>query len=291
MARRYVELVGVSKGLFLVVASLFALTPQATHLPSVGVDLAPGFAALSISIGFALAVGGGYVIAASAGRKTMKRTLVVASVALISSLILMVLLSGHESLQFQAIRTITVSLGVLLGGYLRTPQPQHPVRFIPLPDQELRGYLEKRIASSHKYSRHLITNLVYWYAFFVTVNYASMGWFAVQGPNSSGSSLIILIASLFVMQNVLGILACARIKRHILSVRNKIVSYEQSLAGQELDAETIEVLMPATVYARAIQLMTLGLVAIVLAWTALPFFIAGHIATGLGGRILSWWGI
>jgi hypothetical protein len=293
MGHRTKELVGGLKGALLISASLFALIPQFTGLTSVGVELAPGFAALSISIGFALAVGGGYVIAASAGRKTARRTIVVASLALISSILLMVLLAGRESSEFQIARTVTVSLGVLLGGYLRTPQPQRRVRLVALPDQELRIHLEKRIASSHEYSRHLITNLVNWYAFFVTVNYASMGWFAVQrerGASNETSSLIILIASVFVLQNVLGMLACARVKRHILAVSDEVVGYEQSLVGEQLDSEAREVLMPSSVYSRAIQLMSFGLVAIALAWTALPFFIAGNIAADLGARILSWWG-
>jgi len=293
MAYKTKEVVGGLKGALLIGASLFALIPQFTGLTSVGAELAPGFAALSVSIGFALAVGGGYVIAASAGRKTLRRTIIVASLTLISSIMLMVLLVGRESMQFQIARTITVSLGVLLGGYLRTPQPQRRVRLVALPDQELRVHLEKRISSSHEYSRHLITNLVNWYAFFVTVNYASMGWFAVQrerNASSETSSLIILIASLFVLQNVLGILACARVKRHILAVSDEMVSYEQSLLGEELDSDTREVLMPSSVYSRAIQLMALGLVAIALAWTALPFFITGNIAADLGARILSWWG-
>ncbi len=80
------------------------------------------------------------------------------------------------------------------------------------------------------------------------------------------------------MQNILGIIACMRIKRYVLVTSDEIVANEQSLVGSELSYEAREALMPAPVYGRAIQLMVLGLVFIVLVWSVLPFFMENNAA-------------
>lgn len=292
MTRKAKEAVGGAVGVLGVIASLIVLTPHYTNLSRVGVALAPGFAALGISVGFALALAGGYVIAASASRKTMRRAVLVASLALILSFIVMALIGNSESAQVKVIRTVSVALGVFLGGYLRTPQARKRVPHAPLTDTRLRSHLYKRMASSHEYTRHIISNLVSWYAFFVTVNYASMGWFASQGKEGGeqAPSVIILVSSLFFFQNVLGMIACARVRRHILIVSDEIMSYEQSLAGGELDADQRDVVMPSSMYARAIQLMSLGLAAIAIVWSVLPFFLVTNLADDIGNKLISTWG-
>src|SRR5262249_33161265 len=132
------------------------------------------------------------------------------------------------------------------------------------------GVLERRMTASHGYVRHMISSLVKWYTFFVGVNYASMGWFATH-PELQSSNTIFLIAGMFIMQNVLGIIACMRIRRYVIVAGNEFLATEQSLIGAALSSEARETLMPSPVYARAIQLMVLGLVFIVLVWVVFPF--------------------
>jgi len=284
------EILGGLKGALLIAASLFVLTPQMTGLTDLKRELAPGYAALSIALGFVLAVGAGYVFVASAGRKTLKRTLAFASIAVVGGLALMVCFRA-ESPQFQVARIVAVALGVLLGGYLRAPQPIRPIRPTLLSDTELRSRLEKRMGDSHEYSRHLMTNLVSWYTFFVTVNYVGMGWFAKQDKDSGSTQagLVVVICAMFIVQNVLGMMACARVRRHLLEVSDEIVAIEQGLVGEELDRETRALLMPSAVYARAIQLMIIGLFTIVCAWIVLPILKVEPWAKEIGDHLIQWW--
>lgn len=278
------EVLAVIKGTFLVGVSFLVLAPQVTGLTRLPSQLGPGLLALSVSIGFALAVIGGYVVAAaSAGRRNLKRAAVLSGVAFVCgafvcSLIIMLVVAEGESLQFQVARTIVVAIGVMLGVYLRTPRPPQKIKVPLLEAKELRMHLQRRAAASHNYVRHIVSNLIKWYTFFVGVNYVSMGWFATHHDELASSNMILLIAGMFIMQNVLGIMACMRIKRYLLATGNEIIETEQGLVGKELSDEAREALIPSLVYSRSIQLMITGLVFIVLVWAALPFFMEENVA-------------
>ncbi len=284
------EFLGVVKGTLLVGASFLVLAPQLTGLAQLAPQLRPGFLALSVSIGFALSVMGGYVVAASAGRRGIKRTGMLSGIAFVCGafvcgIIIMVVLAEGESLQFQIARTVAVAIGVMLGSYLRTPRPRQRIKVVPLEAAELRAHLQRRIEASHEYARHMVSNLIKWYTFFVGVNYVSMGWFATHRELES-SNMIILIAAMFIMQNVLGIMACMRIKRYLVTTGDEIIESEQSLVG-ELSDEAREAFMPSLVYSRSIQLMVTGLIFIVLVWAALPFFMEENVAIEFVKRLFS----
>jgi hypothetical protein len=274
---RVKESSGVILGTLLIAAGYLIPPPRWAHLTSIPVasELPPEFLALSISIAFFLAVIGGYTILASATNKTMTWAAIISSAALVGSLTTAMLVSDMNALSFEVAKSITLSAGALLGGYLRVPQSLRPLE--PpvggcLSGVDLHVYMEKRIEASHCYRRNIIDNLIRWYTVFMTVNYVSMGWFATGGGENQ-SGFVVLIAAMFITQNGLGIMACLRIKRYLLASGYQISRYEQILVGISPDKEQAdkerEAFVPSRVYGRAIQLMVAGLIFIVLVWAAL----------------------
>jgi hypothetical protein len=135
------------------------------------------------------------------------------------------------------------------------------------------GHLVRRISDLNAYARHSFQLLVSWFTFFVTVNYASMGWLA--GSRKPGPR-IVLIASMFIAQNLLGILACLAVRRHLLTADKKILGLEQHVVGSplrvvaDLDNETP---MPLGLYSWVIFLMVVALITIIIAWACFPWLI------------------
>ncbi len=271
---RVKESLGVILGTLLIIAGYLIPPPRWTHFTSIPVasELSPEFLALSISIVFFFAVIGGYAILASASNKTMTRAAIISSAVLVGSLTTAMLAGEMKTRSFEVAKSITLSAGTLLGGFLRVPQPLRPLEPEAnggcLSGADLHAYMEKRIESSHYYRRHIIDNLIRWYTVFIGINYVSMGWFAAGGEEAR---FVALIAAMFITQNVLGIMACLRIKRYLLESSYQIARYEQVLVGTSSDKEreAREAFIPSRVYGRAIQLMIAGLIFIVLVWVAL----------------------
>jgi hypothetical protein len=266
---RVKESLGVILGTLLITAGYLIPPPRWTHIP-VPSELPPEFLALSISLVFFLALVGGYAILAGASNKTMKWAAIISSAALVGSLTSAMLAGEMKALSYEVAKSITLSAGALLGGFLRVPQSP---RALTAPEggclsgADLHAYMEKRIEFSHCYRRNIIDNLIRWYIVFITANYATMGWVVTGHKNI----LVALIAAMFITQNGLGIMACLRIKRYLLASSYQIARYEQTLIGISSDKEPDkerEAFIPSRVYGSAIQLMVLGLIFLVLVWVA-----------------------
>ena len=136
--------------------------------------------------------------------------------------------------------------------------------------------VENRLKQLHEYNRHLAQLIVAWFTFFVTVNYAVMGWLLISlyaakpvaGSLPHGTRLLPLIVILFALQNVLGICACWVIRSHLLASAALVHQLEASLGEPETPSfQTV----PVDVYGGSLLLMTIALVLLLVAWISLLF--------------------
>jgi hypothetical protein len=217
------------------VLSIILLTPELRQKIAIvsgdhyGDQFFLGLVAVLVTIAFVLSLAAGYAVAAAISSPRLERVVLVSACSLVLSLIPS--LCYEQSITNATIaRTIIIALGTLLGGYLRTPRrDESKAPPVHLDYENLHLHLEKSIDTSHKYARHMMTNLVNWFVFFVTVNYGSMGWFAsAEKPNGS---LVVTLATFFMFQNALGIVVCLRIRRYIAAAGREIIDHEQAFRG------------------------------------------------------------
>jgi hypothetical protein len=136
--------------------------------------------------------------------------------------------------------------------------------------------VENRLKQLHEYNRHVAQLIVAWFTFFVTVNYAVMGWLlsTVYAAKPVADSvphsiwLLRLIVFLFALQNLLGICACRVIRSHLLASASLVHQLEASLAEPELPSFLT---VPVDVYGRSLGLMLIALVVLMSAWFSLLF--------------------
>jgi len=77
-------------------------------------------------------------------------------------------------------------------------------------DNETTVSLENKFEELHNNVRHITQLAMNWFAFFVTVNYVTMGWFAKSSANESTNPHIVpIVAGVFIVQNVLGVFGIA----------------------------------------------------------------------------------
>lgn len=88
-------------------------------------------------------------------------------------------------------------------------------------------YLEKKVEELHSNVRHITQLGMNWYAFFMTLNYVTLGWLASSG--SINRPLIVLVAGLFFIQNGLGILGIHRVLKEAEVLTNQVSTYESLL--------------------------------------------------------------
>jgi hypothetical protein len=62
--------------------------------------------------------------------------------------------------------------------------------------------LENKVKEIHNNIRHITQLAVSWFVFFVTINYATMGWLAV-GSTPIKPGIIGVIAGAFIVQNII----------------------------------------------------------------------------------------
>jgi len=132
-------------------------------------------------------------------------------------------------------------------------------------------FVEASIAERHDYARQIFALAVTWFTFFVTVNYAAMGWLA---PNAYKiKHALLLIALLFWAQNILGITVCSLMLRHFPNTNRRIAELQKQLMELQSLSPTpsSETAMPLLFYSQCLKLMIITLVTIMLACGILPF--------------------
>jgi hypothetical protein len=137
--------------------------------------------------------------------------------------------------------------------------------------QMKKEFIETSIAERHDYTRQIFALAVTWFTFFITVNYAAMGWLA---PNAHKiKNALYLIAAPFLVQNTLGVIVCLRIRSHFADTDNRIAKLQDQLMEFESPptAPSSETAMPLRFYSICLNLMIITLGTIMIAWCILPF--------------------
>lgn len=80
------------------------------------------------------------------------------------------------------------------------------------------------------YTKHYFTQLIVWFTFFSTVNWASLGWLAVnyKSLENSSSFLVSIVAAAFAWKNLLGILMCAVVMVYFIKASSSLLVLEES---------------------------------------------------------------
>jgi hypothetical protein len=119
-----------------------------------------------------------------------------------------------------------------------------------------------------------------WFTFFVTINYAVMGWllaslFAAKSladvqPRSE--RLLALITVVFALQNLLGFCGCFVVRSHLIERAMLIRQIEAALSSPDADGTQLPSFetTPVRVYVRTLNLMAVVLVLMLVAWCLLP---------------------
>lgn len=109
--------------------------------------------------------------------------------------------------------------------------------------------------------RHVMSLVMTWFTFFVTVNYATMGWFAdTATPNKD---LIMVAAGLFICQNALGIIGFFFIDAYFRSSRKRLQGSERPELTETDNDDAIRLV---AVYRPCLILMGIALLLILGAW-------------------------
>lgn len=109
---------------------------------------------------------------------------------------------------------------------------EHPddgaVESLSLDERE--KHLENKVKELHSNVRHVTQLAMNWFAFFVTLNYLTIGWLAKDADTKNVNPLIIrLVATLFIVQNCLGIFGIHWVKKTAKTGAAQITSYENLL--------------------------------------------------------------
>jgi hypothetical protein len=80
----------------------------------------------------------------------------------------------------------------------------------------------KIVEETHLYLRHTVQLWVQWFTFFLTVNYVALGWFASGANSPSNRKPLVYVATLFITQNTLGIIACLSTRKWLDEKANEL---------------------------------------------------------------------
>ncbi|EUC12651.1 hypothetical protein [Paraburkholderia hospita] len=139
--------------------------------------------------------------------------------------------------------------------------------------------VESKIGELHEYVRHIFTVFVNWFIFFVTVNYATMGW--LTKPEAANSTppqsnqdhtLLYIVVALFVSQNMLGFAACNTIYKYLAGANLQVISLENiaSALDEVRNGESVySSSVPIDTYKSLIYLAKWALVVIAVSWLAI----------------------
>jgi hypothetical protein len=89
--------------------------------------------------------------------------------------------------------------------------------------------LENKFKELHSNVRHITQLAMNWFAFFVTVNYVTMGWLAKAPDNSNPNSRIVpIVAGVFIVQNVLGVFGLAGVLLTAWKMKKQVRGLKES---------------------------------------------------------------
>jgi hypothetical protein len=139
-------------------------------------------------------------------------------------------------------------------------------------------FIESCIRERHEYARHAFTSTINWFSFFVVLNYGAMSWLAGSDKFKGDPRAMILVASGFIAQNILGIIACLVVRRYFRRSNGRLLEAQAILLRRKSMTEDLSDLsgqtcLPLRLYSTVIVLMIIALVPILIAWAVLIHFV------------------
>jgi len=145
-------------------------------------------------------------------------------------------------------------------------------------------HLENKVKEVHNNIRHITQLTMTWFAFFVTTNFLSLGWFA-KVPSSKSEKfnsqinprMICIVAGVFIIQNFLGIIGVVMVRKTVIAktlqasiYENWLLSTYKSYFDQENNKPQMNALeypgVPITLYDRILILLGVVVIFLVVAW-------------------------
>jgi hypothetical protein len=138
------------------------------------------------------------------------------------------------------------------------------------------SFIESCIEERHEYARHTLTSTVTWFTFFVVLNYGAMSWLAGSQTMSQNHYALILVACGFILQNILGIIACLIVRKYFFRSNKRILDSQALLLRQQSIVEDFadlgsQTCLPLRLYLSVVVLMIIALVPILAAWAVLIY--------------------
>ncbi|HEY3265542.1 MAG TPA: hypothetical protein VGM37_01350 [Armatimonadota bacterium] len=134
---------------------------------------------------------------------------------------------------------------------------------------------DAKVKQFHDYARHIFQTLVAWFTFFITVNYASMGWLAKPSADSHAQhSLVSLVALVFALHNVLGIWVTLVARKQMITIGATILTLDRLTEDGSASPPIPELqcnAVPITLYSVGPLLMVTAMAPLFVAWCVLPF--------------------
>ena len=137
---------------------------------------------------------------------------------------------------------------------------------------EQRDYLKDKVKELHDNVRHITQLGMAWFAFFVTINYLTMGWLAkapASGRESINSHMILIVATVFILQNILGIAGICKVNKEAKALAERVKTFENLLlnADNEVNMEDLKAtVIPDCLYKSIARSLVMVLSLLIPAW-------------------------
>lgn len=131
--------------------------------------------------------------------------------------------------------------------------------------------LRMEITELHAFARHHLQLYLTWYTFFLTVNYASIGWFtSVLLTGALKVSLpVVYIAAFFIIQIILSYVGSLEVRKYFEGVHQRSKEILSSFSQQSEWQAQPQPAIPVDVYVRIIRLICFTLISFAFFWLAL----------------------
>ena len=132
--------------------------------------------------------------------------------------------------------------------------------------------LNTELTELNAYARHHFQLYLSWYTFFLTVNFAAIGWFtSVLLTGALKVSLpIIFLTAFFVVQIIISYVASLAVRKHFQGTNNRCKELLDALTGHSPETPSRpQPAMPLQLYSKIIGLMLSTLVTFGLFWLVL----------------------
>lgn len=117
---------------------------------------------------------------------------------------------------------------------------------------------DREYGAQCEFIRHGFDRLIQWFTAFIAVNMLAFGWIITQ---ELSVAMMVVLAVWMALQNVLGVLATARVRRELVRATNRV----QQLLRQDEQSP-----VPIALFALSADLIRWALVLTTLVWATMP---------------------